>query len=125
MTQYPRIEQQWSFRLGNLGFIVGLILLAAVSAWPIYQSGWYLGVVCFGVLAALAAVFAVWNRSNSVWLLSGILVLVYLVFGVLVAYPELYQSGQQLFGIWFDALASGVTGWKDLVTITLPVGSYK
>ena len=48
-----------------------------------------------------------------------------LVLGVLVAVPSRWSDPSQLPAALGDVLLGTVTGWKDLITVDLPVGSYR
>ena len=47
------------------------------------------------------------------------------VLGVLVAVPSRWSDPSQLPAALGDVLLGTVTGWKDLITVDLPVGSYR
>ena len=100
--------------------------IAATALWPIYESGAFLlmlGVTTV-VASALAITGAVFRFPAHLVALSG--VLAYLVLGVPLAVP-----GEARYGVLptlpglADLGFGTIAGWKQLLTITLPVGSYE
>ncbi|NEM90436.1 transglutaminase domain-containing protein [Galbitalea soli] len=115
------------------GFIAANTLLlwlamaiAATALWPIYRStGLVIMVVAAVLSGSLVAVFgAIYRWTAPVVALATIVAFV--VLGVPVAVPAKAVNGviPSLDGL--RDLATGVAlGWKQLVTITLPVGQYE
>ncbi|MBF4635388.1 transglutaminase domain-containing protein [Agreia pratensis] len=107
-------------------FFVALMAVAASTLWPIYQTPRLI------VLAAAALVLGVvvaWTGALLRWpgyVVFGASIAVFLIFGVALAVP-----GRAIFGVLpsFDGLRDLVTGtalgWKQLVTVDLPVSSYQ
>ncbi len=100
--------------------------IAATALWPIYESGAFLlmlGVTTV-VASALAITGAVFRFPAHLVALSG--VLAYVVLGVPLAVP-----GEARYGVLptlpglADLGFGTIAGWKQLLTITLPVGSYE
>ena len=109
---------------------VGLFAASSGSAtaafWPVYESGAFvlLAVVTFAVGAAIAVATAL-LRLSSIWVLVATLI-AYLVLGVPLAVPSQAVAGVLPSGRGLLALLSATgLGWKQLVTIALPVGSYE
>jgi len=102
------------------------IAIASAALWPIYQSPSIvlLVVVTTVVGSAIAILGAVFRWSAPVVLAAT--VVAFLLFGVPLAVPlqSVYGVLPTLDGLW--QLVSGVAlGWKQLLTITLPVGNYQ
>ena len=102
-----------------------VVAVAAIAAWPIYRS-WHVVLlvgVAVGIASALAAV--AWRLRWSGWVVAAALVVAFFIVGVPLAVPSrLGGPGDLVRG--FGELASGaLLGWKDLVTVELPVGSYR
>jgi len=108
----------------GLLYQLGFTLFAAWLTWPIYGDT-YLAIVLvvatgLGILGAKALV----ARSVS-WLgraLFGVFVVV--LVGPLVSAPGIWGSTAAILRNWSEAVASIVFGWKQLVTIDPPVGTY-
>ncbi|MCU1417174.1 MAG: transglutaminase protein [Schumannella sp.] len=100
--------------------------LAAFALWPIYQDVRFLVMVAVTtVLGSLVAILGAMFRWKSyVVILAGFVVLV--LAGVPLAVPDEATAGflPSLAGIR-DLLAGVALGWKQLLTIALPVGAYQ
>lgn len=100
--------------------------IAATTLWPIYASSALVVVVVAGLtVATLVAVVGAWLRWPG-WVVLVANVAVFLLIGVPVAVPGeavngLFPSVQGLI----DLVTAVGLGWKQLVTITLPVGAYE
>lgn len=101
--------------------------LAAFAFWPVYQSGAFavmLGVTLLvgGAIAVLGAVF----RWPSI-VIAPLVVVAYLGLGVQLAVPGEAMAGGLLPTVqgFVDLLRATWLSWKQLVTISLPVGSYQ
>lgn len=100
--------------------------IASVALWPIYQTPAVVLLVAVTTAAgsAIAILGAVFRWSSPVVLAAT--VVAFLLFGVPLAVPL-----QALYGVLptLDGLAQLVSsvalGWKQLLTVTLPVGSYQ
>lgn len=112
------------YRAGSL-YVAVSVVLAAVAAWPIYRSlAFLLLVVTASVLAAaLAALIA--RRGWSAWTAAGLLAATLLVTGVPLAVPSRASDPVSFLRGLGDLFAGLVFAWKDLLTVDLPVGSYR
>lgn len=111
--------------LGGTAFTMLAVLVAAVAAWPIYRGGAFVLVAVAGTLlgAAVAAVVAWrrWGAGAAALLLLGVFALT----AVPLAVPSrLGAPGDLLRGLG-EAFSGLQLAWKDLVTVDLPVGSYR
>ena len=100
--------------------------IAAASLWPIYQTSHYVILVVVAVLlGTLVAVLGAWFRWPS-WAVIVTGTLAFLACGVPLAVPDEAVSGvlPSLAGL-VDLLSGVALGWKQLLTITLPVGAYQ
>ena len=120
-------------RRPSAGFIVVNTLLlwaataiAAYALWPIYQDVRFITLVAVTtVLGTIVAILgAVFRWKSFVVILVGFAVLV--LAGVPLAVPDQAISGflPSLDGIR-ELLAGVALGWKQLLTIALPVGDYQ
>jgi len=119
-------------RLGG-GFVaINTLLLwlttaiAAVAWWPIYQDIRFIIVIAAAtVLGTIVAILgAVFRWKSYVTMLIGFAVL--LLTGVPLAVPDQATAGflPSFPGI-LDLIAGIALGWKQLLTIALPVGAYQ
>ncbi|WP_165314420.1 transglutaminaseTgpA domain-containing protein [Agromyces protaetiae] len=111
---------------------VDLLLLAILFAaamipwWPVYESPAFLTAATVSVLVgfAIAAVCA-YSRSPA-WAVAVAVVAAYLFFGVPAAIPS-----RAALGIFptpaglVDLVGGAALSWKQLVTVSAPVGSYQ
>lgn len=103
-------------------WVLVMVALAAVTAWPIYASSSFL--VLVGVATVAAVILAVVSRRWQwpAWLVASALAALLLVIGVTLAVPG---RGGDVIGAAADLGAGILVGWKDLVTVSLPVGTYR
>lgn len=102
------------------------MLVATSTLWPVYQSSAFVAlvVVTIAVGTAVAVGGAVLRASSLLVLIAT--VVVYLLLGVPLAVPS-----QTVWGVvptvagLVDLVGGTALGWKRLVTIGLPVGSYE
>ncbi len=106
-------------------FVAAMVGIAAVAAWPIYRSWWFalLVIVAAGV-AALIAVAARLRRWSGA-LTAAVCGIAFLVVGVPLAVPSRIGGTPDLLRGFVDLLAGTVLAWKDLITVDLPVGTYR
>jgi hypothetical protein len=115
------------------GFLIVAVLLcwlaiglAAASLWPIYQTGRYVVLVAVAVLigTVMAALGARFRWPSWALIVGGFLA--FLAVGVPLAVPDETVSGVLPSVQGLIDLVSGIAlGWKQLLTITLPVGTYQ
>lgn len=100
--------------------------LAAVLWWPVYEHPRFLLAVSVAVVAGVllsgASVLLHWPG----WVLLPATAILFLLTGVPLAVPGLAVAGWLPSAEGLLALISGVVlGWKQLLTITIPVGDYQ
>ncbi|KRA25630.1 hypothetical protein ASD65_15300 [Microbacterium sp. Root61] len=106
-------------------YVLAMAAVAAVAAWPIYADPAFLIVAGAGTVAAVGiAAAAHWWRWSG-WVTAGAGVLALLVLGVTLAVPLPWSGPLGLLGAVRDVVLGAVTGFKDLVTVELPVGGYR
>jgi hypothetical protein len=101
-------------------------VIASAALWPIYQSVQLLAVVGASILVGSAIAFSGALYRWSTLTLTLVTVGVYLLLGVPLAIPDkaLYGVLPTLDGE-LELLRATALSWKQLLTITLPVGSYQ
>lgn len=108
---------------GVLALAIGILAVAA--AWPIYESSRLWLAALSGAVVAFATVWAGvrwrWGGFTAAALIVGFAVLL-----VPVAVPGSLGGGALgLVRGYGDGLAAVALGWKQLLTLTLPVGEYQ
>ncbi len=112
--------------LVSTGMLWLSIIVAASALWPVY------GTAEFAILVAVAlpigsaiAILGAWFRWPG-FVVIGATVAAFLLIGVQLAVPSKAQFGvlPTLPGL-ADLVAGVALGWKQLVTITIPVGDYE
>ena len=100
--------------------------IAAAVWWPIYEHPQFVAVVVQGVLiAAILSATAVTLRWPG-WVFALVAFVVFVFAGVPLAVPSRAIDGVLPSVEGIVDLVSGVAlGWKQLLTITLPVGDYQ
>lgn len=117
-----------SFSLRNKliasAFGLTFFALAVAIAWPIYQVAYFfLTVAAASIIGALIA----WMRRRfKLSTVTTILISLvsYLVLGAPLTNPDSLSSISNFGAGWIESVSGLVFGWKQLVTIDLPVGSY-
>ncbi|GAA1839931.1 transglutaminase-like domain-containing protein [Agromyces salentinus] len=126
-----RASDAGAFRAAlGLGYVVVAGLLATVAAWPIYGSARAILVAAVGILAGLGIVAlarALPFRGPLRWLaIVGATVVAYLLLVVPVAIPSAMAGGPQAWGRGIrDGAVGIVVGWKQVLTLSLPLGEYQ
>ena len=114
------------------GFFIGqaivldlVLAVGAVAAWPIYRSTAFIVAVTAGIVAGhvVAAVGTRWRWSG--WWVALTALGAYVALGVLVAASGSLASPGAALRALVDVATAPVTGWKDLLTLDLPLGAYQ
>ena len=112
-------------RIVGAAYVLAMSALAGLAAWPIYRSADFVLVAATAVALALAIAVAAtrWRWPGGVTLLAA--AAAFLIAGAGLAVPARRGDLAQLPAAFLDVLAGAVTGFKDLVTVELPVGGYR
>jgi hypothetical protein len=114
------------FVVSNTLLLWGAIAIASIALWPIYlNTAMIVMVVTATLLGSGLAILGAYFRWPAPILMGGTVV-GFLLFGVAVAVPSeaiagVLPSAQGLV----DLIAGVALGWKQLLTISLPVGQYQ
>lgn len=117
-----------SARARLLGVCAALILaatLGVVAAWPIYQTWWLVVPAAVGIALGIAIAAFVARRFGML-IACATLFAAFVLTVVPVAVPSSFERmpAGLLRGL-LDGVAAIVLGWKQLLTLTLPVGTYQ
>lgn len=114
-----------ALKLWGVGYVVAGIALAVTSAWPIYETP-RLVVLAFAVVTFSFFLVMISRRFKwRFWLTAAIAVVIYLVSVVPLAIPGSLGSPRALLAGLREGLLGVVTGWKQILTLNLPLGSYE
>lgn len=106
-------------------YVLAMAALAVVAAWPIYRTVDLIVVatvaIVLGAGIAVASALLAWRA----WLVVAVTAAALVVSGTLVAVPARRGDVAQLPEALLDAVTGIVLAWKDLITVELPVGSYR
>jgi len=109
----------------NAVFLLGIVAVGAVSAWPIHRDPWYLLTATAAVAISAAVSLAGALRGWRWWRLAAWLAGAYLVTGVPLAIPSALADPARLPAAALQLATAPVTGWRDLLTLQLPLGTYQ
>lgn len=102
-----------------------VIAIGAVAAWPIYRGVSFVVLVVVAAAAAHAIAAAGLRWRWNGWWLAAATIAAYVVLGLPLAAPSMLGSLPQALQGFLGVLTAPVTGWKDLLTLDLPLGSYQ
>ncbi len=121
----PSTPVRPAFLLVNTLFVVALLAVGAVAAWPIYETPSYIIMIAASVVIALAiSAVGLW-RGLSAFTIVLLTIAAYLLLGVPLALPSALTDLGSLPASWVQFATATVFGWKQLVTVTIPVGTYQ
>ncbi len=108
----------------GLVYQLGFTFFATWVIWPIYADPYFFVALVAAIVLGIGGAIALVRRASS-WLGRILFALVTVVLlGPFVSSPSIFSSGSGFFRNWTDAVSSLVFGWKQLVTIDPPVGTY-
>lgn len=124
-TSVAAKSRRFGFVLINALFVFGMVAVGLWAAWPIYQSDYFFVTAGGAVLAATVIAAVGMRRAWSWFTLLLVTVGVYLVLGVPLAIPDALTSLPAFGSGLVKLVAASALSWKELVTISIPVGSYQ
>lgn len=98
---------------------------AACLTWPIYQDTSFTVLVVVSLIVANSIAFFGTLRGLRARTIALFTVIGYFVLGVPLAVPSSFTSPLGALSGLLSLVKAPVTAWKDLLTLTLPVGSYQ
>lgn len=109
----------------GIGYVTLGVVIATAIAWPVYES--QRTFVIAGVALALAAGIVLAARRFRLpwWAVILIAIVAYALAVVPLAVPSALGSPAQLFAGLRDGVAGITLGWKQLLTLELPLGEYQ
>jgi len=112
-------------RWSTVIYVLVQVALAAWMAWPIYETARLAVIAAVAGLIGVSIPLLLAERRRSTWLAVPFAFAAYLVLVVPLAIPSALGTPLSvLFGLR-DGLTSVVLGWKELITLQLPLGQYE
>ncbi|MGN7801074.1 transglutaminaseTgpA domain-containing protein [Leifsonia sp. 22587] len=113
--------------LVDVAFALVAVALGAWAFWPVYQSSAFVVMLVATLLLGTAIGVVGWAWRLPSIAVAGLVVLVYLGTGVQLAVPSEASTGGLLPTLpgFVDLVQGTWLSWKQLVTISVPVGSYQ
>lgn len=102
-----------------------LLAVAAASAWPIFETPWYLLVAVTAIVAGNVVAGASLARKWQWWHTLLVAYGSYVALGMLVASPSLYSQPSRIGAALMGIVIAPVTGWKNILTLDMPLGTYQ
>ncbi|MGV8886056.1 MAG: transglutaminase domain-containing protein [Microbacteriaceae bacterium] len=109
----------------NLAYIVAVAAIAMGLAWPIYSTPRVALVSAVGVALGISIALIGRRLRWPVLAIVAAALLAYVVVVVPVAIPSALTSPLRVLRGIGDGVVGIVVGWKQLLTLTLPVGDYQ
>lgn len=98
--------------------------LAFLGSYPIYQTAWLAFGVATGIyLAAAIVAVALWRKMPA-WSVAATAVGAYLLGGFVLVGPFDSFRPQYLLDRFLGVLTAPVTGWRNILTLQIPLGTY-
>lgn len=111
------------YRIAGIAASMVALSLGVLAAQPIYRTPWLWLVALVALVLGVAVSFARDRWRLSPPIVIAVLLGAFVVTVVPVAVPQSLNAGF-LSGL-IDGLAAVALGWKQLLTLTLPVGTYR
>ena len=112
-------------RLPDLLFLAALTAIGMVAAWPIHRDPWFLLAAGGAAVAGAALALLPALRSRPWWATALAGAGTYFALGMLIGAPSALTDPARLPSAALGVLSAPVTGWKNLLTLDLPVGTYQ
>ncbi len=113
------------FLIINAVVLDALFVVGAVAVWPIYRDSAFVVVVAAALVLAHLIAYAGLRWRWSGWWVALAAMGTYLVVGVPLASPASLTRLDALLPALLGVVTAPITGWKDLLTLELPLGSYQ
>lgn len=111
--------------IGDVAFLDALLAIGVAAWWPVFRHPWLFAMAAVAIALATAIAIVGARRRWPAWLVAAVTAGVYLVGGVPLAAPTALTDLQTLPGMFVSVLTAPATGWKNLLTLDLPLGVYQ
>jgi hypothetical protein len=112
------------FALVNVAFMVALASMAALTMSPVFGSSRYVVLAVAAILAGAGVALLGARLQWSGFATAGLGVGVFALLGFAIAIPGVTSGDVPLLAAARELVVGPVTGWKDIVTLPLPLGDY-
>ncbi|WP_460774908.1 transglutaminase domain-containing protein [Microbacterium sp. GXF7504] len=111
--------------IGDVAFLDALLAIGVVAWWPVFRDPW-LFVTGLAAIALVDVIALLGLRLRwPAWLVAAVTLGAYLVGGVPLAAPGALTDLPTLPAMFVAVLTAPATGWKNLLTLDLPLGTYQ
>ncbi|NLG63599.1 MAG: hypothetical protein GX539_15280, partial [Candidatus Cloacimonetes bacterium] len=111
--------------IGAVAAVVGATVLGVCAAWPIYAHGWLVITAAIGTTIG-CGVALLGARRWGMLPTTVVLAIAFALTVVPAAVPSVFDTlPDGLLRAEIDGIAAIVLGWKQLLTLSLPVGTYQ
>jgi len=108
-----------------MGAIIASVAVATAAAWPIYESPRVALVAAGGLIIGAGAVLGTKKLRWPWWSVVGIAFGAYVLAVVPLAVPSAMTDPGRVGRATLNGVAGIVTGWKQLLTVSIPAGTYQ
>ena len=109
----------------DLSYVVAGAIIATSLAWPIYQSARMVVVAAVATLLGVAIVLIGARLRWAGWVTALAAVGAYIVLVVPLAIPSALVSPIRVLRGLGDGVVGVVVGWKQILTLSIPLGEYQ
>ncbi|WP_297081603.1 transglutaminase domain-containing protein [uncultured Demequina sp.] len=120
----PEDRPTWTFTLINALVMMTGSAIAAFALYPVYESVRYLSAMAVAVLGGAAAAVLAERLGRGPLVVSVLVLIVYVTGGLTLVVPGALVSADAAADALVELAVGPVTGWKDIVTLPLPLGSF-
>ncbi|MEN2740190.1 transglutaminase domain-containing protein [Microbacterium sp. X-17] len=113
------------FFVANALFLLTLCAAGAAAVWPMYADPWFLVAVGAAVAAGGTIAIVTALRRARWWWVAIWTAGAYVLLGVPFAVPAVWTDPAQLPSALLRVLVAPVTGWKDVLTLPVPLGTFQ
>ncbi len=108
----------------DVALLGAALFVGFLGSYAIYQSGWFYANALVGVVLGAALVFLVAAKKLPKWVAGLTWVGVYIVVGSILVGPGNESSFVSFARRVFGVVSAPVTGWKNILSLQIPLGTY-
>ncbi|GIG54160.1 transglutaminase domain-containing protein [Demequina activiva] len=115
----------WTFVLLNTLFMVAGAAVAALALAPVFESSRYVIVVAVAAAAGACVTILADRLGRGPGFATLLIVIAYVAGGLGLAIPGALSDLDSVAASLLELVRGPVLGWKDIVTLPLPLGAYR